>query len=571
MATKREFSIYLSSTFDDLGAERKAAIDVMRHYGRVVDSCRAGEKRVVATCIEDVRGCDLYVGIVGGRYGWVPPAQDNPKGLSITEIEYEAAQSAGQPKIDRLMFLKTGGFDDLGQIDADRSRVDAFKKRAAEEQTALPFKDLGEFRLQLDRAVRAASAAFHAATAPPGGALFGAAKRQDLLAPVALAKLAGTDDAAFAGAADARLHVFEVSPAEAQFVAALDAGCRRGQAGALWVSAEGLARLRSDAQAVDRVAAAIAVEHDAGRALTLLLHGVAEGDLPAAWDAAPKLAIALAHAEPVWQALRAAQPGIGLQPPRVALPYVIVAPTRAEVDELVADGRPGFAGFDDDDERADRIADFDRVAQIAHAMNATWPAGVYAARREQWRAFGDKPAAGKPAPDADELVRATVERINDAPDGARERRLLRTLRIVPRAYRFDELLADRHGSAAAVRAAVRGGALVVIDEFALLHPRLREAARELLGPGRTAVVSISGCDPAHSPTRKLLGSRSFLHVGALVSRFADEQDPRCELAINSVERLQRWLRLAVPELVARAGDEDARAELVRDADALFAP
>ena len=39
------------------------------------------------SCLADVDGCDLYVLIVGHRYGF-QPAQGNPEGLSITHLEF---------------------------------------------------------------------------------------------------------------------------------------------------------------------------------------------------------------------------------------------------------------------------------------------------------------------------------------------------------------------------------------------------------------------------------------------------------------------------------------------------
>jgi hypothetical protein len=87
----------------------------------------AADLPAALVCAERVRGCDVYVGVLGTRYG--SPVRDRPE-VSYTELEFDIASDAG---LDRLMFLLDTGAVEVGIPPAaliDRefgTRQDAFR------------------------------------------------------------------------------------------------------------------------------------------------------------------------------------------------------------------------------------------------------------------------------------------------------------------------------------------------------------------------------------------------------------------------------------------------------------
>ena len=68
----------------------------------------AADQPPAQLCIDRVRGCDVYVGVLGTRYG--SPVRERPE-VSYTELEFDTATEAG---LARLVFMLDEGAADVG-------------------------------------------------------------------------------------------------------------------------------------------------------------------------------------------------------------------------------------------------------------------------------------------------------------------------------------------------------------------------------------------------------------------------------------------------------------------------
>ena len=132
----------MSSTIADLTEERRAVLDWLRlARHQAVDSYLPDSDTVRDSCLDDVAACDLYVLILGHRYGFQPP-EDNPEGLSITQLEFRRAGECGIP---RVALLRTSIPDvrlsDL-QDPARAPLVLAFRDEVAGQVRPAEFSDL---------------------------------------------------------------------------------------------------------------------------------------------------------------------------------------------------------------------------------------------------------------------------------------------------------------------------------------------------------------------------------------------------------------------------------------------
>lgn len=150
------YAVYLSSTLKDLEAEREAVRQALSDECVIKHSYLASERALVDSCLEDVANCDAYILILGLRYGYVPEAGgQNPRSLSITELEYE--QASNKP---RLVFIKDEESIPYALTDAKTKehpleRIESFRKRASLDQRAAVFKTSDDLKLAVVKAFNA--------------------------------------------------------------------------------------------------------------------------------------------------------------------------------------------------------------------------------------------------------------------------------------------------------------------------------------------------------------------------------------------------------------------------------
>jgi Domain of unknown function (DUF4062)/Tetratricopeptide repeat len=190
--------VYVSSTIADLEAERQAVIDwLVAAQHQVVHSYRPSSDTVRDSCLGDVDICDLYVLILGHRYGFQPP-EDNPEGLSITHLEFRRAGRIGKP---RVALVRTSIPDERLSDLANPERlalVLAFRAEVAGSVRTGEFGDLRGLVEQLSTGVQAELASQPAARVTGGRVVRLAprplflAGREDLLAELE-ARLTGGD------------------------------------------------------------------------------------------------------------------------------------------------------------------------------------------------------------------------------------------------------------------------------------------------------------------------------------------------------------------------------------------
>ena len=148
MAQFPEGRSFVQAALDAVSRAGMAPVD-MRYFaardGKPADYCR-----------QRVRECEIYVAVIGFRYGSVVAGE----AVSYTELEFDAASTASLP---RLVFLLDGTAGPLAALaDADRGAVEGFRQRLRDAGLVVrAFASAADLELEV----------FHALTEVTGGGL----------------------------------------------------------------------------------------------------------------------------------------------------------------------------------------------------------------------------------------------------------------------------------------------------------------------------------------------------------------------------------------------------------------
>jgi hypothetical protein len=132
MAAPVKYTVFISSTHDDLQDEREQVTDAILKLGHIpcgMEQFSAGAGRGWEVITQTIDLCDYYVLIVAGRYGSDFPGEVK----SWTEKEYEYAKSKG---LDVIAFLRDEKSFAAADMDTEHVRVEkrkAFIQRINDE------------------------------------------------------------------------------------------------------------------------------------------------------------------------------------------------------------------------------------------------------------------------------------------------------------------------------------------------------------------------------------------------------------------------------------------------------
>ncbi|MEO6391834.1 MAG: DUF4062 domain-containing protein [Pyrinomonadaceae bacterium] len=140
--------VMISSTALDLPVHRKEVMEACLRQGmfpKMMEHLPASDAEAISTSIRLVNEAEIYVGVFANRYGYIPQRQ-NPRQISITEMEYGRAIERG---ISRLIFVMDDSHPPVTQtveVGQTADKLKAFKERLQTENIVNFFSSPADLR-----------------------------------------------------------------------------------------------------------------------------------------------------------------------------------------------------------------------------------------------------------------------------------------------------------------------------------------------------------------------------------------------------------------------------------------
>ena len=141
MKNKRKFSIFISSTYEDLKDERQELIGVALENNFIpvgMEQFHAAPTSQWNVITKMINECDFYLLILGGRYGSI----DTETGISFTEKEYNYAKNKKMP-ILVLVRKPSDITEDKKDVGDDKyekmKKLDEFRKKVQSDNNTVDF------------------------------------------------------------------------------------------------------------------------------------------------------------------------------------------------------------------------------------------------------------------------------------------------------------------------------------------------------------------------------------------------------------------------------------------------
>jgi hypothetical protein len=155
MEKRAPFNVFVSSTYRDLKEEREKVIEAVEKVCKAIgmEKFLPDEKSTLEVCLENLKKCDIYVGIIGSSYGSIIPENqlkevegenyEKYKGLSFTHYEF---RKAGELGIPRAVFIINE--------ESKEDEISKFKREIEDSVSPVYFNNLDELSEKVERLLK---------------------------------------------------------------------------------------------------------------------------------------------------------------------------------------------------------------------------------------------------------------------------------------------------------------------------------------------------------------------------------------------------------------------------------